>query len=105
MAAEHITPDGAAASVKWATLPYRRQWLLDQASRLFDFFERHSIDPSGGFFSLALANDVGSALGIELDPQAIFEAEASAKENTIENVRYRAEAGGKPRNHLKMMQV
>jgi len=46
----------------------------------------------GGFFSLALAKDVGSALGVELDPQAIVQAEASARENGIGNVRYRAEA-------------
>ena len=44
-------PD-ASASAKWITLPYHRRWLLDQASGLFDFFERHSIDPSGGFFAL-----------------------------------------------------
>ena len=31
--------DGAATSANWATLPYHRQWLLDQASGLFDFFE------------------------------------------------------------------
>ncbi len=49
----------------------------------------------GGFFSLALAKDVGSALGVELDPHAIAEAEASAKENSISNVRYRAEAAEK----------
>jgi 23S rRNA (uracil-5-)-methyltransferase RumA len=46
----------------------------------------------GGFFSLALAKDVESALGIELDPQAIKEAEAAAEENNVKNVRYRAEA-------------
>ena len=49
----------------------------------------------GGFFSLALAKDVDSALGVELEPQAIVEAEASAKENNIDNVRYRAEAAEK----------
>ncbi len=48
-----MTPDTAAASAaKWTALPYHRTWLLDQASGLFDFFERHSIDPAGGFFSL-----------------------------------------------------
>lgn len=46
----------------------------------------------GGFFSLALAKDVESALGIELDAQAIVQAEASAEENGVRNVRYRAEA-------------
>ena len=37
---------------KWTSLSYHRSWLLDQASNLFDFFEPHAIDPSGGFFSL-----------------------------------------------------
>lgn len=46
----------------------------------------------GGFFSLALAKDVGSALGVELDAQAIAEAKAAAAENGIANVSYRAEA-------------
>ncbi len=49
----------------------------------------------GGFFSLALAKDVASALGVELDPQAIAEAEESAKENGIKNAAYRAEAAEK----------
>src|SRR4051812_30247246 len=42
----------AGASANWVTLRYHRKWLLDQASGLFDFFERHSIDPAGGFFML-----------------------------------------------------
>lgn len=46
----------------------------------------------GGFFSLALARHVRSALGIELDPQAIAEAARAAEENGIANARYRAEA-------------
>jgi 23S rRNA (uracil1939-C5)-methyltransferase len=46
----------------------------------------------GGFFSLALAHDVGSALGIELDAQAIVEAARSAEENGITNAKFRAEA-------------
>ncbi len=46
----------------------------------------------GGFFSLALAKDVGSALGIELDAQAIAEAGKSAEENGIANAAFRAEA-------------
>lgn len=52
MAKAQMMPDGAAASAKWTTLPYHRQWLLDQASRLFDFYEPHSLDPDGGFFQL-----------------------------------------------------
>jgi sulfoquinovose isomerase len=39
-------------SGKWVDLPYHRAWLLDQTGDLFTFFERHSIDPSGGFFVL-----------------------------------------------------
>jgi len=53
-------PLSAAASPKWVTLPYHRAWLADEASRLFDFFERHSIDPSGGFFTL---DDAGKPIG------------------------------------------
>jgi len=49
----------------------------------------------GGFFSLALAKDIESSLGVELDPQAIIDAEAAAKENGIVNARYRAEAAEK----------
>jgi mannose/cellobiose epimerase-like protein (N-acyl-D-glucosamine 2-epimerase family) len=45
-----MTP--SAASPKWTTLPYHRGWLLDQANGLFDFFERESIDPAGGFHDL-----------------------------------------------------
>jgi sulfoquinovose isomerase len=47
-----MTPGTSASAPKWATLPYHRSWLLDQASRLFDFFEPRSIDPAGGFFGL-----------------------------------------------------
>lgn len=52
MAKAKIIEDGAAASAKWATLPYHRNWLLDQASGLFDFFEPHSINSAGGFHIL-----------------------------------------------------
>jgi mannose/cellobiose epimerase-like protein (N-acyl-D-glucosamine 2-epimerase family) len=37
---------------KWTTLPYHRRWLIEEAGRLFDFFEAASIDPTGGFFTL-----------------------------------------------------
>ncbi len=48
-----MTPENIVApSTKWTTLPYHRTWLLDQAGRLFDFFERHSMNPAGGFFCL-----------------------------------------------------
>jgi mannose/cellobiose epimerase-like protein (N-acyl-D-glucosamine 2-epimerase family) len=44
--------NSAARPVTWTTLRYHRAWLADQASRLFDFFEPHSVNPAGGFFLL-----------------------------------------------------
>lgn len=44
--------DGSIDAPKWTGLSYHRAWLLDQASGLFEFFERHSIDPTGGFHQL-----------------------------------------------------
>ncbi len=49
----------------------------------------------GGFFSLGLAKDVASALGVELDAPAIEQAKMTAEENGIANVRYVAEAAEK----------
>jgi 23S rRNA (uracil-5-)-methyltransferase RumA len=49
----------------------------------------------GGFFSLGLAKDVESALGVELDAAAIEEAKRTAQENGIANVRYLADAAEK----------
>jgi len=49
----------------------------------------------GGFFSLGLAEDVESALGVELDASAIAQAKLTAEENGIANVRYAAEAAEK----------
>ncbi len=40
------------AGPRWATLATHRLWLLEQANILLGLFERHSIDPSGGFFAL-----------------------------------------------------
>jgi len=37
---------------RWVEMPSHRSWLLDQAERLFAFFERHSINPLGGFHEL-----------------------------------------------------
>src|ERR1700674_2037585 len=51
--------DAAGSAAKWTTLSYHRLWLIEQASRLFDFFEPHSIDPAGGFVAL---DDMGQAL-------------------------------------------
>lgn len=45
-----------------------------------------------GFFSLALAGNVGEALGIELDAGSIAAAEGNARENGVANARFRAEA-------------
>jgi mannose/cellobiose epimerase-like protein (N-acyl-D-glucosamine 2-epimerase family) len=39
-------------AAKWVTLTPHRAWLLQQADSLLAFFERHSIDPRGGFFGL-----------------------------------------------------
>lgn len=50
---------GPTSGAKWVTLPYHRSWLLDRAGALFDFFEAHSIDPAGGFFSL---DDLGQSI-------------------------------------------
>lgn len=36
----------------WHTRPFHRQWLMRQANRLFDFFQRNSINPKGGFHDL-----------------------------------------------------
>ena len=36
----------------WRTTAYHRQWLLNQADRLFDFFQYTSINPRGGFSDL-----------------------------------------------------
>ncbi len=41
-----------AAQAKWTALSTHRIWLLNEATRLLEFFERHSIDPAGGFFVL-----------------------------------------------------
>ncbi|HTK60084.1 MAG TPA: 23S rRNA (uracil(1939)-C(5))-methyltransferase RlmD [Candidatus Baltobacteraceae bacterium] len=49
----------------------------------------------GGFFSLGLAKDVETALGVELDAPAIEQAKLTAEENGIANVRYLAEAAEK----------
>jgi sulfoquinovose isomerase len=55
-----VGPDATEAlAAKWTSIPYHRLWLIEQASCLFDFFEPHSIDPAGGFFSL---DDLGRPL-------------------------------------------
>ena len=48
-----------AAGPSWVTLAPHRLWLLQQAESLFAFFERHSIDPRGGFHPL---DDAGQPL-------------------------------------------
>ena len=37
----------------WQSRPFHRQYLMTQASRLFDFFEASSINTKGGFFELS----------------------------------------------------
>jgi sulfoquinovose isomerase len=41
---------------KWIALPSHRRWLLGEAEALFSFFDRHIINPLGGFHNL---DDVG----------------------------------------------
>jgi sulfoquinovose isomerase len=36
----------------WRQRPYHRAWLMDQANRLFDFYQNRSFNPNGGFFDL-----------------------------------------------------
>lgn len=42
----------AAHSTPWRTRPYHRQWLMDEANKLFDFFQYSSVNPKGGFYEL-----------------------------------------------------
>ncbi|MFD1252664.1 putative sugar isomerase YihS [Devosia equisanguinis] len=37
----------------WQIRPFHRQYLMEQANRLFDFFEAASINPKGGFYELS----------------------------------------------------
>jgi mannose/cellobiose epimerase-like protein (N-acyl-D-glucosamine 2-epimerase family) len=52
--------DTGQREANWASLPYHRRWLLDQADGLFDFFQFRAINPNGGFFDL---DDLGSPIG------------------------------------------
>jgi sulfoquinovose isomerase len=45
----NLPPTNAGA---WAARPLHRQWLMRQANRLFDFFQRNAINPAGGFYDL-----------------------------------------------------
>lgn len=40
------------AGPRWITQSSHRKWLLDEANRLFDFYQESSINPNGGFFDL-----------------------------------------------------
>jgi mannose/cellobiose epimerase-like protein (N-acyl-D-glucosamine 2-epimerase family) len=67
-------PDDAAAGAKWLSLPYHRQWLRDKATRLFEFYEPHVINPAGGFFDLG---DDGKPLLVHIGtggrpPRAVY---------------------------------
>ncbi len=43
----------------WQSRPFHRQYLMQQANRLFDFFEAASVNPKGGFHELS---DAGKPL-------------------------------------------
>jgi len=45
-------PTLPATGPSWRTHPFHREWLRTQANHLFDFFQRRSINPAGGFFNL-----------------------------------------------------
>ncbi|MGV4795030.1 AGE family epimerase/isomerase [Rhizobium sp. F40D2] len=46
----------------WTSRAYHRDWLLNQANSLFDFFQRNSVNPKGGFCDL---DDSGKPLDAE----------------------------------------
>ena len=50
----------ATKSLRWASLPYHRRWLVDQANGLLDFFQCRAINAKGGFFDF---DDQGHPLG------------------------------------------
>lgn len=45
-------PISPANSTPWRSRPYHRRWLLNEADRLFEFFQTRSVNPEGGFFEL-----------------------------------------------------
>ncbi|MBB4041716.1 mannose/cellobiose epimerase-like protein (N-acyl-D-glucosamine 2-epimerase family) [Microvirga flocculans] len=47
--------------MSWRSNRFHRQWLFEQASRLFDFFQYAAINPAGGFFDL---DDEGRPLDV-----------------------------------------
>jgi mannose/cellobiose epimerase-like protein (N-acyl-D-glucosamine 2-epimerase family) len=47
-----IFPLPATNSSPWSARPFHRQFLARQANRLFDFFQKASINPKGGFHEL-----------------------------------------------------
>lgn len=42
----------ATPTTPWRERPYHRQWLMEQANRLFEFFGNRGFNPKGGFFDL-----------------------------------------------------
>ncbi|AXV15753.1 mannose-6-phosphate isomerase [Neorhizobium sp. SOG26] len=52
--------DNSQTTSNWASLPYHRRWLLDQADGLFDFFQYKAVNPKGGFFDL---DESGAPIG------------------------------------------
>jgi len=53
---------------QWSARPFHRQWLMRQANNLFDFFQRASINPRGGFYEL---DDDGHPLATDNTVRAI----------------------------------
>jgi mannose/cellobiose epimerase-like protein (N-acyl-D-glucosamine 2-epimerase family) len=58
-------------SRSWRSRAYHRGWLSDQARSLFDFFQRDSINPRGGFYDI---DDEGRAI-----PGSLRQVHATAR--------------------------
>ena len=63
-----IFPLPATNSSPWTARPFHRQFLMRQANRLFDFFQKASINPKGGFHEL---DDDGHPLNTDNDIRQI----------------------------------
>lgn len=62
-----------SATLPWAARPAHRQWLAEQASRLFDFFGPRTINPRGGFREMDAKGQP------KLDPKAATGVHMSAR--------------------------
>lgn len=63
-----IFPLPATNSSPWSARPFHRQFLMRQANRLFDFFQKASINPKGGFHEL---DDDGHPINTDNDIRQI----------------------------------